>query len=203
MTRSDDLHFKTGRMGRLAQFFVRLRAIGDLYDETLVLPALIVLGSMSLNNSGKLAAWTVFATILGTAIIAGAWLGAALGFPGTCRAPLRGITVGAIEAGAYALVYRATFSVNLILVNFYMFYISSMFASTMSDFVLVTEEDWQKAGASRAFAHKVIRVLLRAEPWRGQPTGVALTVWIIIYVLLPVFVWKILGIKPGVILHLG
>jgi len=39
----DDLHYKTGLMGRLAQFFVGRRAAGDPYDETLVLPALIVI----------------------------------------------------------------------------------------------------------------------------------------------------------------
>src|SRR5262252_4516100 len=30
----DDLHYKNGGMGRLARFFIRRRAAGDPYDET-------------------------------------------------------------------------------------------------------------------------------------------------------------------------
>jgi len=49
----DELHYKTGLMGRLARFFVGRRAARDPYDETVVLPALIVIMVMRLKYFGS------------------------------------------------------------------------------------------------------------------------------------------------------
>jgi len=49
----DELHYKTGLMRRLARFFVGRRAARDPYDETVVLPALIVIMVMRLKYFGS------------------------------------------------------------------------------------------------------------------------------------------------------
>ena len=108
----DDLHYKVGLMGRLARFFIWRRAAGDPYDETLVLPALIVIMMMRLNTLGRLDDWTVAAAVLAAPALAGAWLGASLGPSGSVRAVLRGISVGAIVAAGYALVYGSKLPVT-------------------------------------------------------------------------------------------
>jgi K+ transporter len=105
----DDLHFKTGRWGSLARFFVRLRAAGDPYDETLILPALIVIITMRLNDLNWVDAWTVAAAVVVTGIMAGAWLGAFSGhraaFRFLIRIFLRAISAGAIESAGYTAVF--------------------------------------------------------------------------------------------------
>ena len=57
----DDLHFRTGIMGWLARIFARMRAAGDPYDQTLVLPALITIIIMNLNHVKGFPDWTVAA----------------------------------------------------------------------------------------------------------------------------------------------
>lgn len=145
----DDLHFKTGRWGWLARCFVRLRAAGDPYDETLILPALIVIITMKLNDLNWLDAWTVAVTVIATGIMAGAWLGASFGhrepFRLFSRIILRAISAGAIESAGYALVYAGKFkfspavAANLIMLNLMMYYLSGLVVSTIHDHAAITE----------------------------------------------------------------
>lgn len=164
---NDDLHFKTGLWGWLARFFVRLRAAGDPYDETLVLPALIVIITMKLHDLNRLDAWAVAAAMMGTAIIAGAWLGAYLnprsGFRFVLRMYLRAISAGAIESAGYALVYAGTFkfsssvAANIILLNMMMYWFGGIAASIVHHHAVITETEWQTGRARLALLRNVIR----------------------------------------------
>jgi len=163
--RDDDRHFKTGRWGRLARFFVRQRAAGDPYEETLVLPALIVIITMKLNDLNWLDAWTVVAAVMVTGIMAGAWIAASLD-PRTLRLVLRiflrAISAGAIESAGYALVYAGKFkfssavAANFIIVNLMMYWISAIVVSIIHDYAVITETEWQAQRARLALLRNFI-----------------------------------------------
>ena len=181
----DELHYKTGLMGRLARFFVGRRAARDPYDETVVLPALIVIMVMRLNTLGRLNVWAVPATALATAALAGAWLAASLGPRGHLRAMLRGISVGAIEAAGLALVYGSKLSVtantivNFIIINVYSFWITFMIVASIQGVALITEKEWQEdsarraslrqtGGAKLASFHNFVRLTIGVKDLNGQ-----------------------------------
>jgi hypothetical protein len=181
----DDLHYKTGLMGRLARFFVWRRAAGDPYDETLVLPAFIAIMVMRLNTLGRLDDWTVAVAVLAAPAFAGAWLGASLGPRGHFRAILRGISVGAIVAAGAALVYGSKVSAtandisNLIIVNLYLFWLAFMIVGSVQGVALITEKEWQEGrarraslrqtgGAKLASFHNFVRLTAGAKDLKGQ-----------------------------------
>ena len=181
----DELHYKTGLMRRLARFFVGRRAARDPYDETVVLPALIVIMVMRLNTLGRLNVWAVPATALATAALAGAWLAASLGPRGHLRAMLRGISVGAIEAAGLALVYGSKLSVtantivNFIIINVYSFWITFMIVASIQGVALITEKEWQEdsarraslrqtGGAKLASFHNFVRLTIGVKDLNGQ-----------------------------------
>jgi hypothetical protein len=180
-------------MGRLAWFFVGRRAAGDHYDETLVLPALIVIMVMRLHTLGRLDDWTVSAAIVAAAALAGAWLAASLGPRGLLRAALRGISVGAIEAAGYALVYGSKFRVpantiaNIIFVNLFLFWIGFMIVASIQGVAVTTEKEWQE-GRTRGVSlrqtgqkklaafHNFLRLTIGAEDLKGRETKLVLMV---------------------------
>jgi hypothetical protein len=206
-----ELHYRTGLKGRLARFFIWRRAAGDPYDETLVLPALIVIMVMRLNTLGRLDDWTVFATILATAALAGAWLGASLGPRGQFRAILRGISVGAIEAAGAALVYGSKLTVtansisNLIIINLYLFWLAFMIIGSMQGVALLTEKEWQEGrarraslrqtgGAKLASFHNFVRLTVGARDLKGQDlTGQRTTVVLMVRIVQAVFSLPVLA----------
>jgi hypothetical protein len=203
----DDLHFKTGKMGRLARFFARKRAAGDPYDETVVLPALIVIAVMRLNDLKRLDDWTVVAAVVLTAVWSGAWLGAALGFTAPFRVMLRGFSVGVIEAAAYAAIQEKVtrseafhLMYQLTYLNFVLFWFPYQFVAMLQGIATVSEEQWHEGVPRRAWLHKVIRITLMTEDLKGESTGVALTVWAIRLLGPPVLVtwaaWAFFGVSP-------
>jgi hypothetical protein len=134
----DDLHFRTGIMGLLARICARMRATGDPYDQTLVLPALITVLTMQLNHVKGFPDWTVPAAIVGTAFMSGAWLGASLGLVGGFRAMLRSISVGAIETAMVFVIYGnverpEVVAYQLIFLNFFYFWIIHHFVGILRD----------------------------------------------------------------------
>ena len=52
-----DLHFQTGVLGRVARFVVRRRVAGDPFDATVVLPLLIFIILLRLDQLGRVANW--------------------------------------------------------------------------------------------------------------------------------------------------
>jgi hypothetical protein len=172
----DDLHFKTGGWGCLARFFVQRRAAGDPYDETLILPSLIVLIVMQLSRTGRVGDWAVVAAMMVMGTIAAAWLTASIGM--RFRVVLRGISVGAIQAAAYALVYGPTSPMtgrdifNIILVNYTIFFFIATAVGLLRDISLTTEKEWQQS-------HKLIRIALKLDDLKGQTISVGVRVWII------------------------
>jgi hypothetical protein len=194
----DDLHYNTGLMGRLARFFVWRRAAGDPYDETLVLPAVIVIMVMRLNTLGRLDDWTVAAAVLAAPAFAGAWLGASLGPRGHFRAILRGISVGAIVAAVYALIYASKYPAtakdigNLIIINLYFSWLAFIIVGAIQGVTLITEKEWQEGRARRASLRQTGRARLapfynffrltvgakdlKGQDLKGQRTTVFLTV---------------------------
>ena len=101
------LHFKTGIKGWLARFFVARRAAGDPWDATVVLPCLIYLAFALLNDRGRVGVPAVIAALLIPACSAGCWMGFCLGDRGIGRGILRGLFVGALEAGAFAAITKS------------------------------------------------------------------------------------------------
>jgi hypothetical protein len=76
-----DLHFQTGVLGRVARFVVRRRAAGDPFDATVVLPLLIFIILLRLNQLGQVDESFVFAGLAIPAVLAGAWMVIRLGSP--------------------------------------------------------------------------------------------------------------------------
>ena len=155
----DDLHFKTGLWGWLARFFVRLRAAGDPFDATLVLPCTIFLVLARLNDLGRVDARAVIAGLVIPASVAGFRIGAAYrGARGVNRAMLRSVLVGAIEGAAVVALVKEVINTpealhnifNLIYINFFFFWIFSTTSSTLSNVLTQSEQEWQIVVARRA-----------------------------------------------------
>jgi hypothetical protein len=172
----DDLHFKTGGWGCLARFFVQRRAAGDPYDETLILPSLIVLIVMQLSRTGRVGDWAVVAAIMVMGTVAAAWLTASIGMK--FRVVLRGISVGALQAAAYALVCGPTSPMtgrdifNIIYINYTTFFFISIVVGILRDIGLSTEKEWQQS-------RKLIQIALKLDDLKGQTISVGVRVWII------------------------
>jgi hypothetical protein len=101
-----ELHFQTGVLGRVARFVVRRRAAGDPFDVTVVLPLLIFISFLRLNQLGRVDESFVFAGLAISAILAGAWMVIRLGSPGFGRAMLRGVLVGFLQAVALIIFVK-------------------------------------------------------------------------------------------------
>jgi hypothetical protein len=201
----DDLHFRTGIMGWLALIFARMRAAGDPYDQTLVLPALITIIIMNLNHVKGFPDWTVAAAIAGTAFMSGAWLGASLGTAGGFRAMLRSISVGAIETAIAFLIYGnferpAIAAYQLIFLNFFVFWIIHHFVGVLRDTALTTEREWQATIPRRAFIDRWFRLVFRPGELKEEPNFIFIAAWVIkilFMVLIYVWIgWEFLEISP-------
>lgn len=160
-------------MGWLARIFARMRAAGDPYDQTLVLPALITIIIMNLNHVKGFPDWTVAAAIVGTALMAGAWLGASLGAAGGFRAMLRSISVGAIETAIAFLIYGkferpAVAAYQLIFLNFFFFWIIYYFVGVLRDIALTTEREWQATIPRRAFIDRLVSTCFPSRRIEGR-----------------------------------
>jgi hypothetical protein len=175
-----DLHFRTGVKGRLARFVVARRAAGDPFDATVVLPCLIFLTLVRLNELGRVDDPFVRAGLFIPACLAGCWMGVCLGYRGLGRAMLRGILVGAFEAAALTgLVKEAItqpkaiqWAVVLMYANAMVFWLGAFFAGGPCDILTVTEEKYQKAAPLRAKVRWIFNLVLGVEDIRGVPTGI-------------------------------
>ena len=182
-------------MGWLARIFARMRAAGDPYDQTLVLPALITIIIMNLNHVKGFPDWTVPAAIVGTAFMSGAWLGASLGIAGGFRAILRSISVGAIEAAIAFLIYGtverpAIVAYQLIFLNFFFFWIIHHFVGVLRDIALTTEKKWQATIPRRAFIDRWFRLVFRPGELKEEPNSIFIAAWVIrILVIVMIYVW--------------
>lgn len=167
----DNLHFKTGKRGKLARFFAKTRAARDPIDQTVILPPLIFLSLEALYDSGRVNVWGVLASLIIPASVAGLSIGACLGERGIFVAMLRGLLVGAIEGAVSVGILKQAFTqhealqytANLMYINLFIFWFSSLIGAFASSAVAISEQDWQKAAARRAFLKQ--RVIRPAGGW--------------------------------------
>jgi hypothetical protein len=103
----NELHFKTGIMGRLAWFFDKTRSCGDPYEATLVLPAILIISVIRLNEVHKVSDLAATVVLVAASLGAGAWMGACVGMERGLRASIRGLSAGAIEGAALAALNDA------------------------------------------------------------------------------------------------
>ena len=212
-----DLHFRTGRRGKLARFFVARRAAGDPVDATIVLPCLIFLTLVWLVDTGRINVdqsiiipWGLFIP----AALAGCWMGVCLGDRGIGRAILRGILVGAFEGAALLGLIKAAASqsdwlklvVVLMWANSFSFWNGAIFGSGPSDVFTQTEEEWQKTVPRRAFIRRIIRLTLHLEDLKGESILVGILVhairWLWPPLLLTGGTWALTGEGPLTLLTL-
>jgi hypothetical protein len=207
-----ELHFRTGIRGGLARFFVARRMAGDSFDATVILPCLIFLLLVRLNDLGRVDAWTVVAGLVIPAGIAGCWIGVSLGGRALGRAMLRAILIGAFEGAASVALVKETVhqsealinTFNLMYINFVVFFFFAMLASTPSDILTQTEAEWQKVVARQALIHRIIRIALGFEELKGVSTGIGLMVLAVrsLPLLLAIWAaWKFWGISPEAVLR--
>jgi hypothetical protein len=209
--RGSDLHFRTGRRGKLVRFFVARRAVGDPVDATIVLPCLIFLTFVWLVDTGHINVdqsviipWGLFIP----AGLAGCWMGVCLGYRGILRALLRGILVGAFEGAAFPGLINAAASqsdwlklaVVLMWANSTLFCAGAIFGSAPSDIFTQTEEEWQKTVPRRAFISRIIRLTLHLEDLKGASIPVGILVHAIRRLWLPLLLtggaWAFTGENP-------
>lgn len=209
-TDGSELHFRTGMRGRLARFLVARRMAGDPFDITVILPCLVFLLLVRLNDLGRVDVWAVVAGLVIPASMAGCWLGVCLGGRALGRAILRGILIGSFEgAASVALVKEAVHqpealrnTFDLIYLNFFFFFFA-LLASTPSDILIQSEAEWQKVVARQTLIHKIVRIALGFEELKGVSTGIGLIVLAVrlLPFLLGVWAaWKFWGIRPEIFL---
>jgi hypothetical protein len=164
----NELFFKTGTMGRLAQFFAKRQSRGDPYEATLILPAILVILLGRLCELHKINDLAAEVALIAVPFCAGAWMGACLGMPGGPRALMRGISAGAIEGAALAALndtadrHRLLIdTAALIVVSFAFYWLGHIVVANLRDIALLTEEQWQDGRPRRAWLSSVFWLALR------------------------------------------
>lgn len=158
-------HFKTGFMGWCARFFMKQRAARDPFDQTVILPCIICLVLAKLNDLGRVDGWAVIVGLIVPASVAGLWIGISFGQSGQFRAMLRSVLVGALEGAGSVAMAKETVTqhdalinaFNLMYVNYVFFWIFSLFSSLLSDSIIISEQDWQKAIIRRVKIRQAFR----------------------------------------------
>ncbi len=181
----EELHFKTGIAGWLARLLGKIRAAGDSYDHTVVIPTIIVPSAIKLADAGYVGYWLPIVALILTCTWAGAWMGICYGIVSTMRAMLRGMLVGAIEGAVYAALtptldrhQAVTLALQLIYINFALFWISHFYVAIPADVSLISEAQWQMGVPRRAWLLKVIRISLGVQGRLGEsiPVGLAASI---------------------------
>ena len=180
----EELHFKTGLLGLLGRCFLRLRAAGDPLEQTLVLPPLILLIFVRLNELGHVGIWVAYPVLILPASIAGIWLGASLGIAALFRITLRGVLVGAIEGAGYVALTNETLDkphalraiVQFIFINFFFYSFGGMLGGTIQSFAMASQAEWRASAPRRALIFKVLRISLFTQKLEGESLLIALAV---------------------------
>jgi hypothetical protein len=180
----EELHFKTGLLGLLGRCFLRLRAAGDPLEQTLVLPPLIWLIFVRLNELGQVGISVAYPVLLLPASIAGIWLGASLGVAALFRIALRGVLVGAIEGAGYVALTSETLDkphalraiVQLIFINFFLYGFWGMLGGTIQSVAMASQAQWRASAARRAVMFKVLRISLFTQKLEGEGLLIAFAV---------------------------
>ena len=206
---NEELHYKTGKMGRVAQFFIVRRSSGDPYEETVVLPALIVTAALQLYDLKHFPDWVLFAVFIVADIGAGIWAGICLGYSKLLRIVLRSISVSILEAALVSAINdglnrheTVKIAVTLMGVNIILFWIGHLIGSTFGEIALTTEKQWQIGVSRRAKMYNVYRIAFGAEKLEGAEDSIVIAVWFVKYVI-PVLIaiclaWAVFGIAPQV-----
>jgi hypothetical protein len=210
---AEELHFKTGFLGGLARCVVHLRAAGDPFEQTVLLPPLILLVFVWLTATGKVGLWVTYPALLLPPSIAGLWLGFVLGSNGLMRILFRGMLVGAIGGCAYVAVANETLDkqhallavFNMVLINSLCFFFWGLMSATVADFASTSEAKWQALKPRRDYVAKVLRISLFMEKLEGQELAVALGV-LFCRGVLPILVtmwisYVFFQVSPGQFIH--
>jgi hypothetical protein len=193
----EELHFKTGLLGLLGRCFLRLRAGGDPLEQTLVLPPLIWLIFVRLNELGHVGIWVGYPALIRAASIAGIWLGASLGVAALFRIMLRGVLVGAIEgAGSVALTNETLNKpdalhviVQLIFINFFLYWFWGTLGGTIQGFAMASEAQWRASAPRRALISKVLRITVFTQKPEGGGLLIAFAVLFVRLVPILLLMW--------------
>lgn len=204
---NEDLHYKTGKMGKVARFFVARRASGDPHEETVILPALIVTASLQLYEVKHFADWILFAVFVVTDVGAGMWAGICLGYSKLLRITLRSVSVSILEAALISALNEnisrseaVKIAVTLWSLNIGLFWIGYLIGTTFGEIALTTEKQWQIGVIRRAKMYSVYRIVFGAEKLEGAEDSIVIAVWFIKYVFTPVAIsyvaWALFGFDP-------
>jgi hypothetical protein len=205
----EELHFQTGLLGLLGRCVLRLRAAGDPLEQTLVLPPLIWLIFVRVNELGHVGSWVGYPALILPASIAGIWLGASLGIAALFRILLRGVLVGAIEGtGSVALTnetlnkaYALQIILSLIFLNLVFYWFGGNLGGAIQSVAMTSEAQWRASGPRRALISKVLLISLFAQKLEGEGLLIALAV-LFLRSVVPIlvamwFVNTFFGVGPG------
>ena len=114
-------------------------------------------------------------------------MGFCLGDRGIGRGILRGFFVGALEAGASVAIVKSPVgqhealrnTFNLMYINYTCFWFLATLASTPSEILIQTEEQWRVGVLRRATIHRLIRISLSLDELKGASTRDGIIVWTI------------------------
>ena len=202
----EDLHYKTGKMGRVARFFVARRAGGDPYEETVILPALIIAASLQLYEVKHFADWILFAVFVVTNVGAGVWTAICLGPFKLLRVTLRIVSISILEVALLSALNdnmtrseAVKLAVTLWGINTALFLYGHTIGSAFGVIALTTEKQWQVGVLRRAKMYRVYRIVFGAEKLEGAEDSIVIAVWLIKYVfpfLAVCCVAWVLGVDP-------
>ena len=187
----EELHFKTGKRGKVARFFANRRFAHDPYEETVIFPALVVTATLQAYDLGRIGDKLLITALFAIDVGAGMWLGICLGLPGTVRVVLRSISVSIIEAGLLAFLNDKVdkqqaflLTSQLITINGLLFWVGHIYASSLREIMLVSETQWSKSAPRRRWLYSVYRISVGAEKLEGAPDDIVIAV-IVARVLIP------------------
>lgn len=181
-----DLHYQTGKMGKVARFYVARRAGGDPYEETVILPALIITASLQLYGVKHFADWILFGVFVIADVGAGVWAGVCLGYFKLLKIVLRVVSVSILEAALLSALNddmsrseAVKTAVTLWGINLSLFVFGHVIGSTFGGIALVTEKQWQVGVLRRAKMYKVYRIVFGAEKLEGADDNIVIAVWLV------------------------
>jgi hypothetical protein len=175
--------FTKGLAGWLARFYIRRRQGRDPFDETLILPSILSVIALRLNEVGTLSDLQSFLIYAFSVFFSGVYLGFSVGGVGNLRAALRGFAIGAIISSAYSALSATLsrsqaleLSANIVYLSYVFFWFGHLLSAMVGDFVTVSKDDWDAAAPRRAWLAKYARAILGGEEGKDLSTPMLLSV---------------------------
>jgi hypothetical protein len=139
------------------RFVLWVRSKGAPFEETVILPALIVVVAGVLVDRGKIAPWVAIVAFLVPISISALWMGVALGPEGLIRILLRSVLIGVMEGVVFVTLAPAPLdkqqvmqtTLSCVYINIFLCWFCAVIGNVIGAFAITSEANREVGGAGK------------------------------------------------------